>query len=154
MTKTDFAFKVLTISRKNFLGLLAPFSTEQLNKIPQGFNNNLVWNFGHIIVTHQLLCYKLSGLEMYVNDQLVNKYRKGTKPEEYIGNDEIKFLKEMSTDLISKFEKDYAAGLFMNYKSYPTSYGVTLENIDDALAFNNVHEGMHLGTVFALRKLV
>jgi hypothetical protein len=51
-------------------------------------------------------------------------------------------------------EKDYAAGLFNEYKAYPTSFGVTLSEIEEAIMFNNVHEGMHLGYCIALRKVI
>jgi len=39
--------------------MITPFSLEQLNKIPEGFNNNLIWNIAHCVVTQQLLCYKV-----------------------------------------------------------------------------------------------
>jgi hypothetical protein len=31
---------------------------EQLNTIPEGYNNNLIWNIAHIIVVQQMLVYK------------------------------------------------------------------------------------------------
>jgi hypothetical protein len=36
----------------------------------------------HIIVVQQMLVYKLSGLPMKISDTLVEKYKKGTKPEQ------------------------------------------------------------------------
>jgi hypothetical protein len=33
---------------------------EQLNKIPEGYNNNLIWNIAHVVVVQQMLVYKLS----------------------------------------------------------------------------------------------
>ena len=65
--------QLLKTTRTNFLNLLNEFSLEQINQIPQGFSNNLIWNFGHLVVTQQLLCYKLSGNEMYISDEIVNK---------------------------------------------------------------------------------
>jgi hypothetical protein len=46
-------FKIWETSRKKYLELIENYSLEQLNKIPQGFSNNLVWNLGHIIVSQQ-----------------------------------------------------------------------------------------------------
>ena len=43
-----------------------------------------------------------------------------------------------------------SAGVFSNFTPYTTSYGYTLTCIEDAIHFNNTHEGMHLGVVIAL----
>ena len=36
---------------------------EQLALIPEGFHNNILWNIAHCVVTQQLLCYKLAGVQ-------------------------------------------------------------------------------------------
>ena len=141
-------------TRKNFLRLVESLTEEQLNKVPEGLNNNIIWNFGHSIVTQQLLCYNLSGNKMYTNKELVHKYRIGTKPEEPISKAEIEELKAMALELPAKMEEDLKTEMFKEFKEYTTSYNVTLSNIDDAVKFNNVHEGLHLGYAMALRKLV
>ena len=51
-------------NRKIFHHYLKHFSLEQLNAVPEGFNNNILWNIAHTMVTHQLLMYKRSGLAM------------------------------------------------------------------------------------------
>jgi len=42
--------------------MIEDFSLEELNKIPEGFNNNIIWNIAHVIATQQALVYGLSGL--------------------------------------------------------------------------------------------
>ena len=49
-------------------------------------------------------------------------------------------------------EEDYHKGVFKTYNEYTTSYNVTLNNIEKAIMFNNVHEGLHLGYIMALKK--
>ena len=51
-------------------------------------------------------------------------------------------------------KQDYEAGLLSGFRPYTTFTGITLETIEDALAFNNFHEGLHLGTILALRNFV
>ncbi len=34
------------------------FKILQHRVYPPNFNNNLIWNIGHILVTQQLLCYR------------------------------------------------------------------------------------------------
>lgn len=76
-------FELNRTSRKLIAPFLEDFSLEQLNTIPKGFSNTLFWNVAHVVVTQQLLIYKLSGLNMLVSDELVDKYKKGTRPEQH-----------------------------------------------------------------------
>ena len=68
-------FELTATSRKMAAPYLEKYTLEQLNTIPEGFSNTIFWNIAHIVVTQQLLVYKLSGLPMQVSDDLVEKYR-------------------------------------------------------------------------------
>ena len=75
--------------------LIEDYSLEQLNKIPQGFSNNLVWNLGHIIVSQQGLVYRLSGLAVNVSDEMTNKYKNGSRPTCDATQEEVDELKRL-----------------------------------------------------------
>ena len=62
-------FDDLLKTRKFLLKITAHLSNEQLNKIPAPFKNNIAWNLAHLVVTQQLLCYKLSGLKCLVSEE-------------------------------------------------------------------------------------
>ena len=141
-------------TRDNILAIVNNYSLEELNNIPKGFNNNLAWNAGHVLVTHQLLTYGLSGLSSKISSELINKYRKGTKPEDDINQGEIDFIQTMLVDTLPMFQEDYNNQIFETYKTYTTSYGVTLNSIEEAMTFNNMHEAMHLGTMIAIQKFL
>ncbi|GGF17325.1 DinB family protein [Echinicola rosea] len=141
-------------TRENFISLVNDMTIDELNEIPKGFNNNIAWNFGHVIVTQQIICYKLSGQEMLVPDTLVEKYRKGTKPESPITSKELEELKVLALSTLESFKNDLLAGSFATFTEYTTSFGVTLKNISEAVEFNAIHEGMHLGYAMAQRKAV
>ncbi len=145
---------VLRTSRENTLALIENLSDEQLNFIPEKFNNNLIWNLGHLVVTQQLLCYRLAGLECAVNDEMIQSYRKGTKPETNASKEEIALIKQLSLSLIDSTQKDLEAGVFKNYTPYMTSFRVELTSTEDAIIFNNIHETMHYGYMRALCKLM
>jgi len=144
-------FELLKITRNNILRSVEGLSLNQLNKIPEGYNNNLAWNLGHVVATHQLLCYGLSNNSMYVENDFISKYRKGSKPENDIDQAELDFIKSQLIVLADKMEDDFANGIFQNFKEYPTSFGVNLQTVEDAITFNNIHEAMHLGTMKALK---
>jgi len=141
-------------TRKMFLELIGNLSVDDVNKIPAGFNNNIIWNFGHLIVTQQLLCYKLSGVPLHIDGAYVSKYSKGTKPEKFINEQEITFLKEQSLKLIDELNSDLQRNIFKNFNSYTTSFGVQLNTIEDSIQFIIMHDGLHLGYAMALKKVI
>lgn len=146
-----FTLEVLPKTRKSFIKIIESISLDDLNKIPKGFNNNIIWNIGHIVVSQQLLAYKLSGLPMMVSDELVGKYRKDSKPEGAVSQEEVNEIKDLLMTTNDKTKVDYSNNVFKNYNEYTVSTtGNTLTNIDEAFEFILFHEGIHLGYVLAL----
>ena len=146
---------VLVKGRALMLKLISDFSLEQINKIPDGFNNNIGWNIAHLVVTQQLLCYKLSGLETVLSNEMIDRYKKGTAPNGHVINQqEWDIVLKLFMELPEKLLVDYNNKIFKSYSEYTTSVNVTLDSIEKAIDFNNFHEGIHLGVVLALRKLV
>jgi len=60
-----------------YLKFFENYSLEQLNRIPDGFSNNLIWNIGHIIATQHKLIYIGSEVEGHIPDQIFNSYQSG-----------------------------------------------------------------------------
>jgi len=147
-------FKILKATRSNVLKVIDGLSLEQLNNVPFRFKNNIIWNIGHILVTQQLLCYKLSGLELTLDKRLIDRYKKGSGVELSASQEEVEFIKENLLTLPEQLKLDYNNGLFVEFSEYLTSYNVILNTIEDAIQFNNVHEGVHFGYILAMKKLV
>ena len=125
-----------------------------MNKIPVGFSNNLIWNIGHIIVAQQVLVYKLSGLPMMIADEMVDKYKNGSRPERDVTQAELDEIKNLLLETINKTAADYNNGVFKTYNEYTTSIGFNLKNAEEAIVYNNFHEGLHLGIMMSLRKFI
>ena len=132
---------------------LENLSLNDLNTIPKGYNNNIIWNIGHIIVTEQLLVYKLSGLPMQVSEELISKYMKGTKPEGNVTQEEVDDIKGLLFSTIQQTKTDYNNGKFTDFQEYVLSTtGNTLTKVEEAISFNLFHEGIHFGYIMALVK--
>ncbi len=134
--------------------ILDNHSLEQLNKIPEGFSNNLIWNIAHCISSQQVLIYKLSDLPTKVSEEFINKYRKGTKPEGDVSQEEVDEIRTLLSTTLEQVQQDFSNGIFQNYNEYTTSMGFVLKNVDGALEFNNYHEGIHTGIIMSIRKFV
>lgn len=148
----SFQLELLAQSRRNFLGLIDGMTLEQLCFVPEGRTNNILWNFGHVVVTQQILTYKLSGLAMNLPHEIIEKYRKGSNGNVSASQGELVMLKEAALTLIEKTKSDYIEGYFKNFEEYTTSYGIILHHVEEALAFNNTHEGLHFGLAMAIKK--
>ena len=150
----EFVFNVIKQSRANIIAAVEGLSNEQLNEIPEGFNNNIAWNLGHILVTQQLLCYTLSGYLPKIPESIIEDFRKGTAPNKTYSFFDIQGIKKLLVESAEVLELDYNNNTFTEYKEYTTSYKITLKNIDDAIYFNSLHEGLHLGYIMALKKII
>ncbi|KGO81134.1 DinB family protein [Flavobacterium beibuense] len=148
------SFKVTRTSREIYTEWLESYTLEQLNKIPQGFNNNLIWNIGHIMVSQQILVYGGAGLPMDVSEELLAKYRRGSKPETDVTQEEVNEIKNLLFSTIEKTEDDYKNGVFTTYNARKSELGFELSSVEDAITFNNYHEGIHLGIMMQLKKFI
>jgi hypothetical protein len=146
--------EITKTSRKMIAPFIENYTLEQLNTIPKGFSNNLIWNIAHVVVTQQLLVYKLSGLSMLVSDEIVEKYKKGTRPEQEVTQAEVDEIKDLLFKTIDQTVLDYDNNIFQNFSEYPTSTGFILKSAHEAMIFNNFHEGLHLGVLFGIRKFL
>jgi hypothetical protein len=141
----DRIISLTKLSRQNYLNYLNRFDIEALNQIPQGYNNNIIWNIGHIVAVFDALCYSLSGNKNYTSTTFIEKYKKGTTPETSFTEADKDEIASLLISQIEKFEKDLENNVFQNYTEYKTSFQNTLQNIEDALQFNLIHEGIHFG---------
>jgi hypothetical protein len=148
------SFNINQTSRIVLLNFLENYSLEQLNAIPEGFSNNLIWNIGHCIVVQQMLVYKLSNLPMMISDEMVEKYKRGTKPEHSVSQKEVDEMKALLFSTLEKTKKDYSEKLFQNYNEFTSMSGFTMKSVTDAIEFNNYHEALHLGIMMQIRKFI
>jgi hypothetical protein len=145
---------VLKKSRELVLKAIKSLTLEQIHTIPEGFKNNIAWNVAHLVVTQQLLHYKLSGLNCLIPEDLIEGHKKGAFPTKTFTDEEFEGVRELLAGLPDTLEEDYQAGIFENYSEYKSSTGFVLTDIETAISFNNFHEGLHLGTIMAIKKLV
>ncbi|WP_147676317.1 DinB family protein [Algibacter pacificus] len=150
----DSVFNIWKTNRRLHLKYLKNYNVKQLNTIPLGFNNNLIWNIGHIIVAQQALLYKTAGLEGYISDTMFNTYKPGTKPNREIQQEEIDELKILLLALVELTKVDYQNNLFSNFKPFKIETGFKLNTIEDAILFNNYHEAMHYGIIKSITNLI
>jgi hypothetical protein len=151
MTKS---IEILKKPRLHLLNFIKDLSIEQLNKIPTGFNNNIIWNLGHIVAAQQGICYRRAGVTPLVNEDYFKTYGGETRPERFIDAAELEVIKELFTSTIDQLAIDLKNNLFANYTPWTTRYGVDINNIDEAIKFLPFHEGLHSGYIWAMKRTI
>lgn len=147
-------FETALFTRMSLLKILESKSYEELVHIPENFNNSIFWNIAHLLVTQQLLIYKLSGQEIKIDKDLVGKYGKGATASSEVEHSDIQYVKNHLVPAMNQTIKDYHEGLFGKFTAYMTSTGIELKNVEDAIGFSTLHDGIHLGIVLSLIKIV
>lgn len=149
--------KAFDLCRKNRIvikNILENTPKEKLFEIPDNFNNNIWWNIAHIIATQQLLVYRKSNTPEIIAAEFIKTYSKGTKPDHIPTQEEIDLVSSSLLAEVDQMEADYKAGVFSSYEVYTTSIDVCLDSIEAAIGYNNYHEGIHLGSILALRRVL
>ena len=146
-------FETAIFTRKTLLKIMESRNFENLIRIPAGFNNSIFWNIAHLLVTQQLLCYKLSGLDLMIDEDMVSRYGKGAVATAEVSNEDIEYVKNNLLKMTINLKEDYTKESFKQFKPYMTSTGIELLDIDDALKFSGFHDGIHLGIVLSLMKI-
>lgn len=150
-----YSIELIRSTRAKFTQLIDSISIDAANKIPASFNNNIAWNYGHIIVSGYLLAYVSTGIQTTIEIPLVDKFRKGTKPEAVVTKEEIDILKKSSDDFLALLEQDITNQLFANIKPYATqTFGVELHTIEDLLTTIFGHDVLHYSTATTFKRLV
>ena len=70
------------VIRNNFEKAVEKVNEADLVRIPEGFNNHIIWNIGHAVVTQNVLLYGMSGLDFTLPTDFIKRYKKGSFPTE------------------------------------------------------------------------
>ena len=144
----------LQFSRTRISELIDGLTVTQLNEIPKGINTNIIWNVGHILVSQQSFMYKRTGLPFTIKTDIIEKFKSGTKAETDISKEEIEYLKSILFEVLEQIKNDYNNNKFKQFDSFTTKRGVEINTIEDAMSFHTFHEGVHLGWIWTIRRLV
>jgi len=147
-------FEIIRNTRRFLLNFIGDLTIDQLNEIPLGFNNNIIWNIAHMIAAQQGICYLRGGLDLKIDQKMFQAYKPDTKPTGFVTSEEVKIIKQLLVSTIDQLETDCKNNAFTNYTSWINRYGVQHNNIDDTIYFLIFHDGLHIGYIMPLNRLV
>lgn len=145
--------EVLVNVRNTIIKVVSDLSVEKLNKIPAGFNNNIAWNFGNLLVSQQNVLYRCAGLPIDLDERYFPLYKGGTKPEQDITQEEFDKLKELFITQTEKMKTDFDKKIFTEYKVWHHAMtGIEIDTLETAIQFLTFHESLHLGYIMAIKR--
>jgi hypothetical protein len=139
-------------TRRRIIDRVSLIETEEFLRIPQPWNNNVLWQLGHIVTAQQVLCYKNANVPILIPDYFIPAFKKGSSPKDWTEIPSTQVVLHYLENTADVLWEDYQSGKLNNYTSYLTSAGVTLSSIEDALMFNYSHENLHLGNIMIMDK--
>jgi uncharacterized damage-inducible protein DinB len=141
-------FQQINLVRKGTLKELDSVTEEQADKQPEGFKNTIRWNLGHIYVVQNSLIAKFGGKPVETPSRYLELFAPGTQPADWQGD--VPSLAELKQELEEQPVRlketltgqldDEAAKAF-----------ISLSTVGEILNFTLYHEGVHTGTIKALK---
>ena len=125
-------------SRAFLLNLVKDLNVDQLNYIPTQFQNNIIWNMGHLIWAQQD-CYTISGLNTPLDKEYIALYKTGTFPREILNENKISEIKRLLIEPLEVMNRDL-----------PYNHSETAKAIQGL----PLHDWLHIGYILALKHMV
>ncbi|SPF32977.1 conserved hypothetical protein [Candidatus Desulfosporosinus infrequens] len=154
MNLKEFLFNQLKVVRSNTLNAVNEVSESQANSVPEGFNNNILWNLGHVYISQEKFAFGFIPEPMQIPDGFTELFGRDTKPSEWKGQpptlaEMVKLLEDQTGRIREKLENRLNEAV-ANPFTMPS--GLTLKTIGEFLIFSMYHEGMHVQTIRMLKK--
>ncbi|MDP3353089.1 MAG: DinB family protein, partial [Flavobacteriaceae bacterium] len=89
-----------------------------------------------------------------MDKDLIDKYRKSSVAVTNVSVEEINQIKELFLTTLENLESDLNQQKFSTFNYYKTSMGLELTSIEDCIPFMAYHEGIHLGIILSMKKLI
>ena len=150
-----FLFDQLKVIRNNTINAVKELSESQADSVPEGFNNNIRWNLGHVYVVQERFAFGFIKEPMLMPEGFTELFGRDSKPSEWkVQPPTLPELIKLLEDQTSRIEEKLNNRLDeVVEKPYAMPSGLTLNTPGEFLAFSMYHEGMHVQTIKMLKKL-
>ncbi|WP_028549758.1 DinB family protein [Paenibacillus sp. UNC451MF] len=148
--REEFTFSLIARTRDKLLKQAEQCPADQRNVVPDGFNNNILWQMGHVLTVTDGLVFGISGHPSECPASYRSFFGNGTKPADWSEEPPawetiMEQLKDQPNRIQAVLSRKLSSGLTKeNF--------MKAESIDELLQFHIMHESMHSGMVSGLLK--
>ncbi|WP_336776450.1 DinB family protein [Paenibacillus sp. MMO-58] len=142
--------------RQVTLNTVRGLSEAMLDRVPDGFNNNIRWNLGHIYVVQERFAFHFAGESVHLPDGFERWFAKGTKPGDWQEEGQLPKLADL-LELLAGQPIRIAEKLHDRIDEqvavpFTTGTGLTLHTIGEFLSYTLYHEGIHFNSISLLKR--
>lgn len=149
-----FIFTQLKVIRSTTLNAVKELNESQADTVPEGFNNNMRWNLGHVYLSQERFAFAFAQEPMVVPDGFLELFGRDSKPSEWkVQPPTLPALIQLLEDQTSRIEDKLNSRLDeVVSKPLIMPSGLILKTIAEYLTFSMYHEGMHVQTIRMLKR--
>lgn len=149
-----YLFHQIAFVRNQTVRAVQGLTEDALDRVPEGFNNNIRWNLGHIYQSQERFAFQFAGEPTELPDAFPRLFARGTKPADW--NEEPPsgdMLLAMMARQPERIRQTLAGRLHEKAKEpFTTSTGLTLDTVGAFLTYTLYHEGMHYQAIALLKR--
>ena len=133
---------------------IAESCSHQADLIPPNWNNNMRWHAGHLVYVPRALILGLSKQPLGVPEEYRQWFGRGTSPSGWGPGvpplDELLGELDHTIEVVADWSRGRENELFP--EPYQTALGIMLTKPANAWTLIQMHDGIHLGLMMALRR--
>lgn len=154
MQDYSFVWNHYDLARNITLSIVDAISEEAADVIPAGYNNNIRWNLGHILVSQDVFMYGPQCPHM--PESYPALFNMGSKPADWQGDiPSLAVLTAQFREQSARIKEDFAHRLNEELpQPFPLGNTGTIYTFGEAFLFSIYHESMHVSAIKALRKAI
>jgi hypothetical protein len=143
----------LQFSRNNVLRHLESVNEKNSIRIPDGYNNSVLWNVGHILLAMEDALFKATGRKFMLPEQYRFLFDGGTKPKEWtVELPSLTLLIEQLRDQTDRVRQTFKGQLKEELPTVIHFSGLPpLTTVAENLSLALLHEGQHIGYIMAIK---
>lgn len=119
--------------------------------VPAGFNNNLHWQFGHVVALLETELVRLLGKDDDVGKRFNKHFGTGTNPDDF--DDETPSIEEIKT-LLDQQQTEYNQVTEDRLKEKLTEPVMGMTASYELAGFIILHESLHAGKIQEMKRLL
>ncbi|MZQ83218.1 DUF664 domain-containing protein [Paenibacillus sp. 5J-6] len=149
--RDTFLFGALDKYRNRLLKLVEGCPEDLRNVVPEGFNNSVHWQIGHVLAVTDRLVFTLSEQASLVPNNYISFFGNGTRPADWqeeppAWDDIIAQLKEQPAQIRESLHDKLEVPVKENMLKAAT--------IEQLINSSVMHEANHLGVISAMMKVL
>jgi uncharacterized damage-inducible protein DinB len=147
---SELLFKHFELTRGNFIKHIEGLDAEKASFQPEGFNNNIHWQIGHVLTVAEQFMLGYPKKSSHLPENYIELFGNGTRPSDWSGDvPSVELLTEQLKTQLGRI-KEVPASMLDEKLKKPF---LGLETFGELANMALFHESYHLGQIHAMKKL-